>query len=61
MVTASAVGMLILKLLGLALLYFGVKWLVDYLGINVPDMVMKIFAAACVIGGAMLIAMFFGW
>jgi hypothetical protein len=61
MVTASAVGMLLLKLLGIALLYFGVKWLIDYLEMSVPDMVMKIFAAACVIGGAVLIAMFFGW
>jgi hypothetical protein len=53
-------GWLIVKLLVLALVYFGIKWLVEWLGVAVPDIIMKIFAAILVIIGFIWILMWLG-
>lgn len=51
---------LLIKLLVLGLVYYGLKWLIDYLGISVPDMVMKILAAILVLLGIVWTLMYLG-
>jgi len=51
---------LLIKLLALALVYFGILWLCQWLEISVPTMVMKILAAILVLLGIAAILRFLG-
>lgn len=58
--TLIGLGYLIIRLLMLAVVYFGIKWLIESLGIRVPDMILKIFAAILVILGVIFVLQFIG-
>lgn len=49
---------LLVKLLVLALVWYGLKWLADYLAITIPDTVVKIVAAILVIIGLVMVIAF---
>lgn len=48
-------GWLFVKLLCLGIAYFGLKWVIDYLGVAVPDMIWKLITAIFVIIGAIFV------
>ena len=51
---------LIVKLLILGGVYYGLRWLADFLGAAVPDMIWKILAAILVIIGIIFVLIFLG-
>lgn len=48
-------GWLVIKLLCIAAVFVGVRWLINYLGVAVPEKLMQIFAAICVILGIIFV------
>lgn len=59
-ISLVAFGWLIIKLLVLAFVFFGLKYLCQWLGVNLPEMLWKILAAILVIIGIILVLVFLG-
>lgn len=48
-------GWLIIKLLCIAFVFFGLRWLCSFLNVSVDSMLWKIFAAICVVLGLIFV------